>query len=176
VVEKQGSKASKDSGCRQRRPAIVVFTIVKSHYYITEETTTRAVSKTKATKRNYSQYRRNALRRMRQLYPAVRLYAARREQGWGQPSKREGCAGIRLFSGRAGRHGKGHPARSRLQRSIPKIILGVEGITDPSDAQRLEQSLAQMESVRSVSVNYGSLQVSVQYNSALVSLADIRKK
>jgi Cu+-exporting ATPase len=55
-------------------------------------------------------------------------------------------------------------------------MLGVEGITDPSDAQRLEQSLAQMESVRSVSVNYGSLQVSVQYNSALVSLADIRKK
>jgi P-type Cu+ transporter len=57
-----------------------------------------------------------------------------------------------------------------------KVSLGVEGITDSSDAQRLEQTLSGMEGVRSASVNYGSSQVTVEYNSALVSLADIRKK
>lgn len=57
-----------------------------------------------------------------------------------------------------------------------KVILGVESITDSSDAQRLEQSISQMEGIRSASVNYGSSQVSVEYNPALVSLADVRKK
>ncbi len=57
-----------------------------------------------------------------------------------------------------------------------KVTLGIEGITDPVDARRLEQSLAQMEGVRSASVNYGSSQAGVEYNPALVSLADIRKK
>jgi Cu+-exporting ATPase len=57
-----------------------------------------------------------------------------------------------------------------------KIILKVEGISDSSDAQRLEQSLARLEGVRLVSVNYGNAQVNVQYNPALVSLADIRRK
>ncbi|HEX2557882.1 MAG TPA: heavy metal translocating P-type ATPase [Nitrososphaera sp.] len=57
-----------------------------------------------------------------------------------------------------------------------KVILGIEGITDSSDAQRLEQSIGQMEGVRAVSVNYGSSQASVEYNPVLASLADIRKK
>jgi len=57
-----------------------------------------------------------------------------------------------------------------------KVILGIEGVTDSSDAQRLEQNVAQMEGVRAVSVNYGSSQVNVEYNPVLVSLADIRKK
>lgn len=57
-----------------------------------------------------------------------------------------------------------------------RVILGVEGITDSSDAQRLEQSISQMEGIRSASINYGSSQISVEYNPALVSLADVRKK
>lgn len=57
-----------------------------------------------------------------------------------------------------------------------KVVLKVEGISDSSDAQRLEQSLARLEGVRLVSVNYGNAQVNVQYNPALVSLADIRRK
>jgi Cu+-exporting ATPase len=57
-----------------------------------------------------------------------------------------------------------------------KVNLGVEGITDLTDARRLEQNLGQMEGVRSVSVNYASSQASVEYNPALISLADIRKK
>lgn len=57
-----------------------------------------------------------------------------------------------------------------------KVALGIEGITDSSDAQRLEQDLGQMEGVRSASVNYGSSHVNVEYNPALVSLADVRKK
>lgn len=57
-----------------------------------------------------------------------------------------------------------------------KVILGVAGITDLTDARRLEENLGQMEGVRSVTVNYASSQVGVQYNPALISLADIRKK
>jgi len=57
-----------------------------------------------------------------------------------------------------------------------KVALMVQGISDSSDAERLEQRLKQIEGVRSVSVNYGSSQVNVEYNSALLSLADIRKK
>jgi Cu+-exporting ATPase len=57
-----------------------------------------------------------------------------------------------------------------------KLTLTVQGISDSSDAERLEQRLKQIEGVRSVSVNYGSSQVNVEYNSALLSLADIRKK
>lgn len=57
-----------------------------------------------------------------------------------------------------------------------KVALMVQGISDSSDAERLEQRLKQIEGIRSVSVNYGSSQVNVEYNSALLSLADIRKK
>lgn len=57
-----------------------------------------------------------------------------------------------------------------------RVNLGVEGITDLTDARRLEESLGQMEGVRSVAVNYASSQAGVEYNPALISLADIRKK
>ncbi|HXG07001.1 MAG TPA: heavy metal translocating P-type ATPase [Nitrososphaera sp.] len=57
-----------------------------------------------------------------------------------------------------------------------RVNLGVEGITDLTDARRLEQNLGQMEGVRSVAVNYASSQVGVEYNPALISLADIRRK
>jgi Cu+-exporting ATPase len=57
-----------------------------------------------------------------------------------------------------------------------KVALTVQGISDSSDAERLEQRLKQIEGIRSISVNYGSSQVNVEYNSALLSLADIRKK
>ncbi|MEW6605610.1 MAG: heavy metal translocating P-type ATPase [Thermoproteota archaeon] len=57
-----------------------------------------------------------------------------------------------------------------------KVALGVEGITDLADARRLEQNLVQMEGIRSASVNYASSQAGVEYNPALISLADIRKK
>ena len=57
-----------------------------------------------------------------------------------------------------------------------KVVLTVQGISDSSDTEKLEQRLKQIEGIRSASVNYGSSQVSVEYNSALLSLADIRKK
>ncbi|MEO9295405.1 MAG: heavy metal translocating P-type ATPase [Nitrososphaera sp.] len=56
------------------------------------------------------------------------------------------------------------------------VSLRVEGITDSSDAQRLERGIASMEGVRSASVNYGSMQVTVQYNPTLLSPADIKRK
>jgi Cu+-exporting ATPase len=57
-----------------------------------------------------------------------------------------------------------------------KVSLKVEGITDSADAQRLESGISRMEGVRSASANYGNAQVLIEYNPALVSLADIRKK
>lgn len=57
-----------------------------------------------------------------------------------------------------------------------KVTLTVQGISDSSDAERLEQRLKRIEGIRLVSVNYGNSQVNVEYNSALLSLADIRKK
>ncbi len=57
-----------------------------------------------------------------------------------------------------------------------KVILKVGGISDSSDAERIEQRLKKVEGVKSVSVNYGSSQLNVEYNSALLSLTDIRKK
>src|SRR5437879_4204107 len=56
-----------------------------------------------------------------------------------------------------------------------KLTLKLGGISDSTDAERLEQKL-QLEGIKSVSVNYGSSQVNIEYNSALLSLADIRKK
>ncbi|MER3407377.1 MAG: copper-translocating P-type ATPase [Nitrososphaera sp.] len=56
------------------------------------------------------------------------------------------------------------------------VSLRVEGISDSVDAARLEEGLAKMKGIKTVSANYGSMQVSVSYNSALVSLGDIRKK
>ena len=57
-----------------------------------------------------------------------------------------------------------------------KVALVVEGLTDSSDGQRLENGFGRMEGVRSASINYASSKASVEYNPVLVSLADIRKK
>ncbi|MFM8658955.1 MAG: heavy metal translocating P-type ATPase [Candidatus Nitrosotenuis sp.] len=54
-----------------------------------------------------------------------------------------------------------------------KLKLKVSGITDSSDAQNLEKKLT-VEGIRDVSVNYGTSTILLQYNSALLSLSDIR--
>jgi Cu+-exporting ATPase len=56
------------------------------------------------------------------------------------------------------------------------LSLRVEGISDSSDAQRLERGIAGMEGVRGASVNYGNMQVTVHYNPTLLSPADIKRK
>ena len=55
-----------------------------------------------------------------------------------------------------------------------KLTIKVSGITDSSDANRLEKHLRELEGVKYVSVNYGNGQVLVEYNQALLSLSDIR--
>lgn len=57
-----------------------------------------------------------------------------------------------------------------------KVSMKVEGITDVEDARRLEEAISRMEGVRSVFANFGNAQLHVEYNTALVSLGDIRKK
>src|SRR5215831_3785657 len=56
-----------------------------------------------------------------------------------------------------------------------KLALIIGGISDSSDTERLEQNLSKLEGIRSLSVNYGTSQMNVEYNSALLSLADIKK-
>src|SRR5437867_1698219 len=57
-----------------------------------------------------------------------------------------------------------------------RISLQIGGISDSSDAEKIEQRLIQIEGIRSASVNYANSQLNLEYNSALLSLADIRKK
>src|SRR6266702_3906741 len=57
-----------------------------------------------------------------------------------------------------------------------KLGLTIGGISDSSDAERLEQNLSHLEGIKTLSVNYGNSQVNVEYNPALLSLTDIRKK
>ena len=45
-----------------------------------------------------------------------------------------------------------------------KIILKVAGISDSSDSQRIENNLKQLEGIKSISVNYGSSQINIEYN------------
>lgn len=56
-----------------------------------------------------------------------------------------------------------------------KLTLKVGGISDSSDADRLESRLRDLEGVRYASVNYGNGQILVEYNPALLSLSDIRQ-
>ena len=51
----------------------------------------------------------------------------------------------------------------------------LEGLTDASDAERLEKKLKSILGIKTSSVNYGTSQATIEYNSALLSLADIRK-
>jgi len=57
-----------------------------------------------------------------------------------------------------------------------RISLQIGGISDSSDAEKIEQSLIQIEGIRSASVNYANSRLNIEYNSALLSVADIRKK
>jgi Cu+-exporting ATPase len=56
-----------------------------------------------------------------------------------------------------------------------KLTVKVGGITDSSDADRLEKRLRDLEGVKYASVNYGNGQILVEYNPALLSLSDIRQ-
>ncbi|MEM2856094.1 MAG: heavy metal translocating P-type ATPase [Candidatus Nitrosocaldaceae archaeon] len=73
---------------------------------------------------------------------------------------------------------------SKIERSIEevgyivvyeKLTIKVGGITDSSDADRLEKRLRRLEGVRFASVNYGNGQILLEYNPALLSLSDIRQ-
>ena len=57
-----------------------------------------------------------------------------------------------------------------------RISLQIGGISDSADAEKIEQSLIHIEGIKSASVNYANSQLNIEYNSALLSLADIRKK
>jgi Cu+-exporting ATPase len=57
-----------------------------------------------------------------------------------------------------------------------KLTLNIEGISDSSDSERIENNLRQMDGIKSVSVNYGNSQVNVEFNSALISMADVRRR
>ncbi|HJT10245.1 MAG TPA: heavy metal translocating P-type ATPase [Candidatus Nitrosotalea sp.] len=56
-----------------------------------------------------------------------------------------------------------------------KLTLKIVGINDSSDASGLEGKLKSLEGIKAASVNYGNGQVLVEYNSALLSLSDIRQ-
>ncbi len=56
-----------------------------------------------------------------------------------------------------------------------KLTLKVGGITDASDAEKLEKKLEKKEGIRYASVNFGNGQILIEYNPALLSLTDIRK-
>lgn len=57
-----------------------------------------------------------------------------------------------------------------------KLSLKISGVSDSTDSERLEQKLRQINGIKLASVNYGNSQINIEYNSALLSLADIRKK
>src|SRR5438445_4818858 len=57
-----------------------------------------------------------------------------------------------------------------------KLALKLGGVSDSTDSERIEQKLHRVDGIKFSSVNYGSSQVNIEYNSALLSLADIRKK
>lgn len=54
-----------------------------------------------------------------------------------------------------------------------KVTLKVSGITDSSDAEIIQKRL-HPEGIKNVSVNYGTSLIHIEYNSALLSLSDIR--
>lgn len=56
-----------------------------------------------------------------------------------------------------------------------KAILTVKGISDSSDARALEQMLSSIEGLKSVSVDYISGKIKIEYNPAVISLTEISK-
>ena len=56
-----------------------------------------------------------------------------------------------------------------------KLVVILEGLTDASNAEQLEKKLLSVLGIKNASVNYGNAQATIEYNSTLLSLADIRK-
>ena len=56
-----------------------------------------------------------------------------------------------------------------------KISLRVAGLKDQTYANVLEKKLREIEGIKNVSVNYVTNQIRIEYNSALISLSDIKR-
>jgi Cu+-exporting ATPase len=56
-----------------------------------------------------------------------------------------------------------------------KLTIKIGGLTDSNDAELLEKMIRKLEGVRASPVNYGNSTAVIEYNSALLSLADIRQ-
>ncbi len=56
-----------------------------------------------------------------------------------------------------------------------KLTIKIGGLTDSNDADRLEKMIRKLEGVRASPVNYGNSTAVIEYNSALLSLGDIRQ-
>lgn len=56
-----------------------------------------------------------------------------------------------------------------------KLTVKIGGLTDSADADKLERRLRGLEGVRYAAVSFGNGQVLVEYNQALLSLADMRQ-
>ncbi|MGI0076271.1 MAG: copper ion binding protein, partial [Nitrosopumilaceae archaeon] len=56
-----------------------------------------------------------------------------------------------------------------------KLTIKIGGLTDSNDAELLEKRIKQLEGVRASPVNYGNSTAIIEYNPALLSLADIRQ-
>lgn len=57
-----------------------------------------------------------------------------------------------------------------------KITLKIVGISDSSDSEKIEQNLNQMDGIKSVSANFGNSQINVEYNPALISTTDVKRR
>ena len=56
-----------------------------------------------------------------------------------------------------------------------RLTLSIEGLSDSNNANQLEKKLKSVIGIKTASVNYGNSQSNIEYNSALLSLTDIRK-
>ncbi len=56
-----------------------------------------------------------------------------------------------------------------------KLTMKISGVTDSSDADNLERRIKSLNGVKEASINYGNSQALVEYNSALLSLSDMRQ-
>src|SRR3990170_462681 len=56
-----------------------------------------------------------------------------------------------------------------------KLTIKIGGLTDSNDAELLEKMIRKLEGVRASPVNYGNSTAIIEYNPALLSLADIRQ-
>jgi len=55
-----------------------------------------------------------------------------------------------------------------------RVSFRIRGLADSSDAVLIERELRRLDGVKEAEVNYGTQQVVVEYNSALISLVDLR--